>query len=148
MNTVSQQTVSSSPEHVQIKRLTKIAFILSSVAAVPGLIASLYPAYYLFISIVRGPDGNNWTVPLVLVAIAVVGWWLYWLELRQKNNHGKITWLVSALFNSVLAILLTGTLFSPSMTGIGQYIFVVIYILFLAAMIFLSLRIWILEVKS
>jgi hypothetical protein len=135
----------------QVKSLTKLALILSSIAAIPGLVASLYPAYYLFISLVEGPDGGNWLTPLALIGSAAVGWWLYWtywLEFRQKNKHGKITWLVSALFNSVGVILLTGTLFSPSMTSIRQYIFVVICILFLATMMVLSLRIWILEVKS
>lgn len=150
MNLLIHQEVLS-PKQVQIKKLTKIALIMSSVAALPGLIASAYPAYYLFISIVQGPDGNNWTVPLVLVGLAIVGWWLYWtywLEYGQKNKHGKVTWLVSALFNSIATVFLTGTLFASSMTGIGQYMFVTACILFLATMMFISFRIWIFKVKS
>jgi hypothetical protein len=39
-----------------------------------------------------------------LLALPVLGWWLYWtywLETRNKNRWGKLTWLVSALINSV-----------------------------------------------
>jgi hypothetical protein len=92
-------------EHVQIRRLARVALVLSSIAALPGLLASLYPLYYLFISMLEGPDGNNWVTPLGLVGISLTGWWLYWTywrEMNNKNRQGKISWLVSALFNGGL----------------------------------------------
>jgi hypothetical protein len=111
MNTVT------SSNHVQIQRLTHIALILSSLAAFPGFLGSLY---LLFIAAnelspeTRTLNANNWLTFAPLMFAMVAGWWLYytyWLELHGANRFGKVSWLVSALVNIGLGIYPVTTLY-------------------------------------
>jgi hypothetical protein len=93
--------VAQAPEQPRVQTLARFVFYMTSLVAVPGLLASLYVGQIL-ISLFNGQPGT--IEAIFLLALPVLGWWLYWtywLETRNKNRWGKLTWLVSALINSV-----------------------------------------------
>jgi hypothetical protein len=154
MNTIIQNIRNSSAKPEQLKKWARVALVLSSIAAVPGFIYSLYPVYYLFISITEGPDGGDWTTLLMMNGLMIAGWWLYWTywqELKDRNRYGKLSWLVSALFNGGLAsyyILLVVRSFQNenAATAINWFIFggMMTWVL---VMTIVSLWVWILKMR-
>jgi hypothetical protein len=154
MNTISHPQSSLTPEHVQVRKWARVALILSSIAAVPGFLYSLYPIYLLFISVVEGPDGGNWTTLLTLLGIMLTGWWLYWTywqEVKRRNRYGKMSWLVSALFNGGLVSYYILTAVQSLMNGnvavtINWFIFAGMT-LWVLVMTVISLWVWVLKIR-
>jgi hypothetical protein len=98
------------PQYIQIKRLARVAFVLTSLAVIPGFFGSLY---LLVIAVNElSPktstfNPNDWLMFGPLMFAMVGGWWLYytyWLELQGVNRFGKVSWFVSALVNTILAV--------------------------------------------
>lgn len=76
MTTVSKPSL----EHVQIRMLARVALVLSSLAAIPGIFATpLGPT----ISFQTVAEGNGLLYPLGVLGVMVVGWWLYWTYWRE-----------------------------------------------------------------
>jgi hypothetical protein len=90
-------------EHVQVKKLARVALVLSTIAALPGLLST---PLGLVVSLQGVLEQNSFVFPLGIFGMMGVGWWLYWTywrEVNGNNRQGKSSWLVSALFNGGLA---------------------------------------------
>jgi hypothetical protein len=143
---VMNTTLNTSSNHLQIQSLTRIALLLSSLAAIPGFFGSLY-----LIAMIYPDSESNFTLsfwltfgPLTFAMVA--GWWLYytyWLELNGKNRFGKVSWFVSALVNALLAayplkeLLLAENLLPNSLL-----------LLWLLVMIIISSWVWVLKLRE
>jgi hypothetical protein len=152
MTTSSGASPSPSLERVQIKRLSRFALGLTTIAAVPGFLAGWYPIVILLTWIVRQVTGkgstvdNNWATFLLLSIAIVIGWWLYWtywLELEGNNRYGKVSWLLSALLNAGGAVFAVSSLVASNTVGLS-----VVILFWCSIMTVLSVWIWILRAKE
>lgn len=144
------ETVNPSFERVQIQGLTRIALLLSSLAAIPGFFGSLY----LFAIIAneltpsRTFTAHNWLYFGPLLVAMIAGWWLYvtyWLELNSANRYGKVSWFVSAFVNAILALYPLIDLRSPEHTNT---LFNIILLAWLLTMVIISARVWVLKMRK
>jgi hypothetical protein len=151
MNPIVQKNDNPSPGRTRVQQWARVVLTLSSFAALPGLIAGVYPVIFVFASIVEGADRDDWIVPVVLTSIIIVGWWLYWTYWREvsgKNRLGKISWLVSALYNIALAIVPLAALFRTAKSSWASWLVFILWLSWLVVVITLSIRIWIAKLKN
>jgi hypothetical protein len=154
MNTISHPQVTPTSKDSQIERLARVALILSSITAVPGLVYSLYPVYALFISLVEGADGGDWSAVFAMNGLMLVGWWLYytyWQEQQGRNRLGKISWLVSTVFNgglvSYFVVVVLRSFADETVTTNINWIVFGGTTMWVLVMTIVSLQVWILKMR-
>lgn len=153
--TIYPSTVSSSLEHVQIHSLTRIALLLSSLAAIPGFFGSLYLLIYAVgvIGDMFGEFGQvDYKALLMLslfISMNVLGWWLYqsyWLELYGTNSS-RLSWFVSALFNGALSLYTATILFRMEDIFPADWLGYGFVLLWTLTMTVISVWVWILKAR-
>ena len=145
-----QPTISNlSVERVQINRLSGFAFMLNTIAAIPGFMGSAFllviAARELFPK-TRTFTASDWLEFLPLFGAAIIGWWLYatyGLELEGSNRYGKVTWFVSTLANAGGVIFAASSIIAS--TSVGPSLVVLLWCLI---MTIISARVWVLRTKE
>jgi hypothetical protein len=135
-------------EHVQTKRLACVALILSSVAAIPALLLSPLVIVILLRAMV---ERDNLVFAFGIASMMVVGWWLYWTywqELDGHNHQGKLSWLVSALFNGALAIYTLTTLYHMDSLSLGEGMRYGVILLWVSSMTVISIWVWVFQLRK
>jgi hypothetical protein len=135
-------------ERVQIERLTRVALILSSIAAIPALLLSPLVLMILLRAII---ERDNLVFALGIVGMMVVGWWLYWSYWRAmdvENHQGKVSWLVSALFNGGLAVYQVFWLYRADENTPLNWLRYGVALLWVFIMTVISVWVWVLKVRE